>query len=148
MFNEEDNEGETKDIDELLHQNATTQPTILNIHEDDESESVDHEDEEIDSKNRQIFPEDEIEEDVGVVATEDEVEVINEENHEESHIDNDDVNAPTDDILEEEPEDIKPKNNSNILEEDPENVEPINNNNNEPMSSIDELTINDAEIVP
>ena len=46
---------------------------------------------------------------------------------------------------------IKPKNNNNILEDEPENVEPINNNNNEPMSSIDEIneiTINDAEIVP
>ena len=149
MCDEEDNEEEIEDIDELLYQNATTQPTILNIDEDDESESVDHEDEEIDSKNRQLFPEVEIEEDIGVVATEDEVKVINEEIHEENHTDNDDVNAPTDNILEEKPEDIEPNNNNNnILEDEPENVEPINNNNNEPMSSIDELTINDAEIVP
>jgi len=149
MVNGEDNEEETEDIDELLHQDATTQPTILNIDEDDESGSVDYEDEENDSENRQAFLEDEIEEDAGVVVTEDEVEVVNEENHEENSTDNDNVNAPTDDILEEESEDIEPNNNNNnILEDEPENVEPINNNNNEPMSSIDELTINDAEIVP
>ena len=58
--------------------------------------------------------------------------MVNEANYKENHTNNDDVNAPTDNILEDEPEDVKP----------------INNNNNEPMSSIDELTINDAEIVP
>ena len=42
------------------------------------------------------------------------MEVINEESHEENHTENDDVNAPTDDILEEEPEDIEHKNNNNI----------------------------------
>ena len=48
-----------------------------------------------------------MEEDVGVVVTEDEVEVVNEENYEENHTNNNDVNAPTDDILEEEPEKYK-----------------------------------------
>ena len=82
MFDEGDNEEETEDIDGLLHQNTATQPTILNMDEDDVCESVEHEDEEINSEDRKLFtedeesvlfPEDEMEEDVGVVVPEDEV---------------------------------------------------------------------------
>ena len=70
--------------------------------------------------------------------------MVNEANYKENHTNNDDVNAPTGDILEEETEDIEPINNNNTLEDEPEDVEPTNNNHNEPVSSIDELTINDV----
>ena len=75
IFDEEDNEEEIKDIDELLHQITATQPTI---DEYDERESIEHEYNEIDSEDRQlltedeegvVFPDNKVEEDVGVVVT-------------------------------------------------------------------------------